>query len=182
MFNELKNLFCTSSVDQPLKPVSAHWTEYHTVFLKGQQFSKQIFCVTPNLESKQTCSWYQFLTKASVGKKQKPCCSWSDIFQGHSVFFNSCVEFSAAIGEILEEKGCLKKKLERATTVFWQNVMINKQKRSKDKSQLLKGPPRFYKFFYLPFTSSALPSFAKKDSLLIYFVTVVGRRSINWSL
>lgn len=61
-----------------------------------------------------------------------------------------------------------KKNIETASTIFRQNVTINKQQKSKDKSQLLKGPPRLYKPFYLLFTSSALPYFARNDILLIY--------------
>lgn len=54
-------------------------------------------------------------------------------------------------------------------------MTINKQQKSKDKSQFLKGPPRLYKPFYLLFTSSALPSFARNDILLIYFFYYFGQ-------
>lgn len=74
-----------------------------------------------------------------------------------------------------------KKVLETANTIFLAKC-DDKQKKSKDKSELLKGPPRLYKFFYLPLTSSVLTAFAKNYTLLIFFFTVVGRRSINRSL
>lgn len=42
-------------------------------------------------------------------------------FQGHSVFFNSCVEFSAAISGKSERNKAIKKKnqIEMATTIFF---------------------------------------------------------------
>lgn len=63
----------------------------------------------------------------------------------------------------------LRKILETANTIFLAKC-DDKQKKSKDKSELLKGPPRLYKLFYLPLTSSALTYFAKNYTLLIYFL------------
>lgn len=102
--------------------------------------------------------------------------------------FKAMVCFSTALlSLVLPSRGNLrrttlfKKILETANTIFLAKC-DDKQKKSKDKSELLKGPPRIYKLLYLLLTFSALTSFAKNYILLIRFLTVGGRRSINRSL
>lgn len=100
--------------------------------------------------------------------------------------FKATVYFSIAVlSLVLPSQGNLKGtrllKIKRNSNYcFLAKCNYKQTEKVKDKSQLLKGPSRLYRFFCLPFTSSALPSSVKSDTLLIYFFYCCGQDVCKW--